>query len=154
MKRIYLIFTIIFLSSCAAKKETPAPEVNCWGYVSKAIELRKQKDFQGSLRQIELHGLCDKSEVRMSYYYHLGWTYYEMNEYSKAVDAFTEGLKTEPQYVYAYWRRGLAYEKLGEFAKAEADYKQAYEIGMSKDPDKFLEVLEKNPDVKEKLKKY
>jgi tetratricopeptide (TPR) repeat protein len=154
MRSLYLFITLLVLSSCASNEAHISKEENCWSYINKAIEFRKQKNHQSALQQIELHNRCDKSEVRMSYFYHLGWTYYEMGEFKKAINAFSSGLETEPNYLYAYWRRGLAYEMLGDSLSAENDYKKAYEIGMkSKSPEKFLEQLEKNPEIKEKLVK-
>jgi tetratricopeptide (TPR) repeat protein len=124
---------------------------NCWSYIKKASTLREQKNFPAALEQIELHNQCDTSKVRMSYYYHLGWTYSDMGEYAKAIEAYSEGLKTEPQFPFAFWRRGIAYEKLGKAAEAQADYRQAYTLGMEDNPVKFKEFLENNPDVAEKL---
>ncbi len=87
----------------------------------------------------------------MSYFYHLGWTYYEMGEYDRAIAAFTEGLKTQPDYLHAYVRRGLAFEKIGNFKSANNDFSRAYKLGMEGDSQKFLEYLEKNPEIKAKL---
>ncbi|RYY02211.1 MAG: tetratricopeptide repeat protein [Gammaproteobacteria bacterium] len=124
---------------------------DCWRPLKKAMEFREQKNFNAALEQIELHNQCDKSEERMSYYYHLGWTYAEMGESTKAIEAYSEGLKTQPNYPFAFWRRGLAYEKLGKIAEAHADYKTAYTLGMKNNPEKFKEFLNENPDVAEKL---
>lgn len=124
---------------------------DCFSPLKKAIAFREQKNFTAALEQIELHNQCDKSKVRMSYYYHLGWTYAEMGEYTKAVEAYSEGLKTEPGYPFAYWRRGLAYEKLSKAPEAQADYKKAYDVGIEKNPEKFKEFLNLNPDIAEKL---
>ena len=74
-----------------------------------------------------------------------------MGEFTKAIDAYSEGLKTDPNYPFAYWRKGLAYEKLGKIAEAQADYKKAYTLGMENNPDKFKEFLNENPDIAEKL---
>ncbi|GGY72021.1 hypothetical protein GCM10011613_16190 [Cellvibrio zantedeschiae] len=124
---------------------------NCWIPIKKAIEFREQKNFNAALEQIELHNQCDTSKERMSYYYHLGWTYAEMGEFIKAIDAYSEGLKTQPNYPFAYWRRGLAYEKFGKAVEAQADYKKAYEVGMEGNPEKFKEFLNQNPDIAKKL---
>ena len=77
------------------------------------LNLEKNKQHEKSLDEIEKHGACDKSEVRMSYHYHKGWTYHEMGMFAEAVGEYTEGLKTQPNYMHAYWRRGLAYEAMG-----------------------------------------
>lgn len=128
-----------------------ALQPDCWIPLKKAIAFREQKNFNAALEQVELHNQCDKSKERMSYYYHLGWTYAEMGEAAKAIDAYSEGLKTQPNYPFAYWRRGMAYENLGKATEAQADYKKAYDLGMQKNPEKFKEFLNENPDVAEKL---
>ena len=124
---------------------------DCWSYIRKAAGLREQKNFNASLEQIELYNQCDTSKVRMPYYYHLGWTYADMGDYAKAVDAYSEGMKTEPNLPFAYWRRGIAYEKLGKAPEAKADYAKAYALGMEENPEKFKNFLNENPDVAEKL---
>ncbi len=124
---------------------------DCWSPIKKAVAFREQKNFNAALEQIELHNQCDKSKIRMSYYYHLGWTYSDMGEYQRAIDAFSEGLKTDPNFPFAYWRRGLTYEKLGKTIEAQADYKKAYTLGMESNPEKFTDFLKDNPDVAEKL---
>lgn len=143
---------VLLLSACSATK-TVVNDENCWLYVKKATELRTQKRYNESLEQVEKHGACDKSSVRMSYHYHKGWTYYEMGDYEKAIQEFTEGLKTQKGYMYAYWRRGLAYEALGNFEAAESDYRTGYEVGLKEHGEKFFEYMEKNPSVKEKFMK-
>ena len=124
---------------------------DCWKYIRKAADFREQKNFNAALEQIESYNQCDTSKVRMPYYYHLGWTYADMGDYNKAIDAYSEGLKTDPNFLFAYWRRGLAYEKLGKTSEAQADYKEAYETGMEKNPEKFKDFLNENPDIGEKL---
>jgi len=124
---------------------------DCWIPIKKAMKYREEKNFNAALEQIELHNQCDKSNERMSYYYHLGWTYAQMGEFTKAIDAYSEGLKTQPKYHFAYWRRGLAYEGLGKILEAKADYKKAYDLGMENNPEKFKEFLNENSEVAEKL---
>lgn len=124
---------------------------DCWSYIRKAVQLREKKQFNESLLQIELHNQCDTSNVKMSYYYHLGWTYSEMGELNKALQAYTEGLKTEPNYLFAYWRRGLAHEKLGDTKAAKADFEKAYLIGAQNKPEEFKKFLSDNPSIAEKL---
>jgi Tfp pilus assembly protein PilF len=60
-------------------------------------------------------------------------------------------MKTDPHYPFAYWRRGLAYEQLGKAQEAQADFKQAYDLGMQDNPEKFKEYLKDNPDIAKKL---
>ncbi len=154
MKYIILILSLLVVACSTEKVARIDSQEDCWGYIGQAIKYRKSKNYSEALKEIEKHNVCDlkaKSESRMSYFYHLGWTHYEMGQYREAISDFTEGLKTQPDYLYAYWRRGLAFEKLGELSKAKSDYARAYEIGMKNNPQKFFEAMEKNPEIKEKL---
>src|SRR5437868_3038497 len=82
MKNTAIILISMSLISCAVKKETTSPaEKDCWVYIRNAIKLREQKKYQMALDETEKNGACDKPEAGMPYYYHLGWTYYEMGDY-------------------------------------------------------------------------
>ncbi len=151
MKKWIAAGLLPILAACSNSQYDSVSQRDCWAYVGKAIELRESGKYQESLDEIEKHGSCDKSEVRMSYFYHKGWTYHEMGKYRKAVHAFAKGLETQPDYIYAYWRRGLAYEALGDMEQAKENYRQGYEIGVKEHGYEFFEFMDKNPDVKAKL---
>ena len=69
---------------------------DCSAAVPRAIELRAAGSYEAALEQLEMHNRCDKSPVRMSYFYHLGWTYHEMGRYEEALQAYDNGLLTQP----------------------------------------------------------
>lgn len=127
MKRVFVALLLILLTACSGGAHKSVSGENCWTYIKKAADFRESGRYEESLAAIEEHGACDKSEVRMSYFYHKGWTFHEMGEYQKAINAFTRGLETQPDYIYAYWRRGLAYEALGDMDQAEKNYRKAYD---------------------------
>lgn len=130
MKIFYVLGLAFLILSCTSTNEKSTKVENCWGYISNAVKFRSEGKYEDSLLEIEKHNVCDKSEIRMSYFYHKGWTLYEMKEYQRAVEAFTSGLETEPNYIYAYWRRGLAYEAMGEIQNAQESYRQGYELSL------------------------
>lgn len=150
-----ILIALILLTSCSTERPTKVKQdEDCWSYIRNAVKFRADKNYPAALSEIEKHNSCDLkagSDSRMSYFYHLGWTYYEMGEYDRAIAAFTEGLKTQPDYLHAYVRRGLAFEKIGNFKSANNDFSRAYKLGMEGDSQKFLEYLEKNPEIKAKL---
>jgi tetratricopeptide (TPR) repeat protein/serine/threonine protein kinase len=57
-----------------------------------------------------------------------GIAYYEAGNNVKALEAYNQSLKLDPQYAYAYKHRGIVYEKLEEKTKALADYNQALKL--------------------------
>jgi tetratricopeptide (TPR) repeat protein len=51
-----------------------------------------------------------------------------LKNYNEAIAHFTNAIRLGKYYIDAYFNRGLCYEKLGNKAAAEADYKQALNI--------------------------
>jgi tetratricopeptide (TPR) repeat protein len=49
-------------------------------------------------------------------------SHFKSGEYEKVIEKFTEVIKLDPNYAYAYNNRGSAYDKLGEYQKAIDDY--------------------------------
>ena len=151
MSKAFVILLLIALTACSSSRHESVSGEDCWTYIRKAIDLRGSGKYNESLAEIEKHGACDKSEIRMSYFYHKGWTYHEMGEYQNAVDAFSRGLETQPDYFYAHWRRGLSYEALGDTVQAQKNYRLGYEVGVNEHGNKFFEYMDKNPEVKKNL---
>jgi tetratricopeptide (TPR) repeat protein len=48
-----------------------------------------------------------------------------LGEVQKALKDFNEAIKRDSSYREAYYNRGIAYEKLGNYKKAVNDYNQA-----------------------------
>lgn len=151
MKIVFEVVALGIVCFLPLSLQAEQKKEDCWSYLRNAYTLRVMGAYQESLDEIEKHGACDKSEVKMSYFFHKGWTFHEIGEHQKAITAFTEGLKTQPEYLFAYWRRGMAYEALGDVENARKDYKKGYELGVAQHGDKFTEFISKNPPAKEKL---
>lgn len=62
-------------------------------------------------------------------YVNVGNIYYLGKLYDKAIEEYSSAIEknTHRRHV-AYFNRGMAYEKLGEFAKAETDYRTVMEL--------------------------
>jgi tetratricopeptide (TPR) repeat protein len=50
-------------------------------------------------------------------------------DWDTAIACFTEAIRINPDYAKAYYNRGVAYEELGEKAKAATDFAKAKELG-------------------------
>ena len=61
-------------------------------------------------------------------YYNSGMAYYKKQEYDKAITAFSEARKINPDYSEAYYNRGNAYWGEVDFDKAIVDYDKAIEL--------------------------
>ena len=49
--------------------------------------------------------------------------------YTEAIRLYDEAIKLNPNYAGAYHYRGIAYKALGNYVKAESDFKKAKELG-------------------------
>jgi type IV pilus assembly protein PilF len=58
----------------------------------------------------------------------LGAGYFQRDQTSIALDEFTEATKIDPDYALAYNGLGLVYAKLGEDAKADANFKKSIQL--------------------------
>jgi tetratricopeptide (TPR) repeat protein len=65
--------------------------------------------------------------VRVRNYLESGKEFYRNDEDSKAVDAFQQAIKLDPEFAEAHFRLGLAYDALGNEQEAEQSYKKAVE---------------------------
>ncbi len=65
-------------------------------------------------------------------WFNRGWMALILYEdYPSAIDFFTKAIDCDPQYAEAHYNRGLAYEMMGDKAKAKACYEAAHEIDPS-----------------------
>ena len=61
--------------------------------------------------------------------YNAGYVYLVyLKDYPSAISSFTEAIKTDSSYYEAYFNRGYAYELMGSYDHATADYKKALKI--------------------------
>ena len=57
-----------------------------------------------------------------------GNRFMKKGEYDRAIAAYTQAIKLNPKYAYAFYNRGFTYKKKGEYDKAIADYNQAIKL--------------------------
>ena len=57
-----------------------------------------------------------------------GNDFLDREDWDTAIVCYTEAICLDPNYAVAYNNRGLAYEEIGEKAKAAADYAKAKQI--------------------------
>jgi len=62
--------------------------------------------------------------------YCLGTYYARRAEYDKAIDCVSKAILHSPQMPYAYYNRGLAYQKTGKSAEARKDFSKSGELGL------------------------
>lgn len=65
----------------------------------------------------------------------LGYMYLDdETKYEEAAQLFTQAIQANPDFVYSYCNRGVAYEYLEEYDKARADYKKALTLKTNFEP--------------------
>ena len=62
-------------------------------------------------------------------YRNRGWLYCKLKNYNAALVDFNQAVALSPNDNLAYHFRGLAYEKLGDKQRAQADAAKARELG-------------------------
>lgn len=98
---------------------------NAWPWITMGIYRRELKQYDKALAALKEAAKRDEdgpgSGPGMAVYYHTGWTLHEAGRYAEAVKAYGKGLPHQPDYRYAFYRRALSYEALGERDKAKKD---------------------------------
>ena len=95
-------------------------------FINHATYLRRLELFRESLTALrsaqkieELNG-----HPSMMTEYNLGWSLYELNRFEESIQAFTKGMPQQPDYPFAYLRRGLAFYKQGKKVNAKEDFSE------------------------------
>ena len=103
-----------------------------WPWVSLGYYYRDLRQYERSLEALKEALEFDEngpgSGPGMAVYYHTGLTLHATGRYAEAVDAYTKGIPRQPDYGYAYYRRALAHEALGNRAFARQDLLKALEF--------------------------
>jgi tetratricopeptide (TPR) repeat protein len=151
--RLLLSIVIIFqISGCSDRID----EADCWALLDNVKSNREAGNIDLAFKEIAEISNCLASinvQKGMRYYYHLGWLHYEADAYEKAIEAYNMGLQDQPDYAFAFWKRGQAHEALGNIEKSIEDYKSAVRVGQKTLPN-FEQILIDYPDVKANLEKY
>lgn len=105
---------------------------NAWPWIELAMYRRDKKQYDESLAALAEAEKRDEdgpgTGPGMAVNYHRGWTLHEAGRYAEAVKAYTKGLPHQPDYAFAYYRRALAHEALGDRAKAKKDLTRAAKL--------------------------
>jgi tetratricopeptide (TPR) repeat protein len=96
-------------------------------FANRGIVYMAMEDYQRAIQDFTtaMRLRPDFGEINVN----MGNVYYVDKSFAKAIAEYTTALekKTSREFV-AYLNRGMAYENLGDYDKAEADYRSAQEI--------------------------
>jgi cytochrome c-type biogenesis protein CcmH/NrfG len=85
----------------------------------------------------ELENIVQKDAKNREAWVRLGNLYFDTDQYTKSIDAYTKALELQPNDPDVITDRGIMYRKIGEFEKAAAEFRRAAEI----DPTHLNSVL-------------
>ena len=94
--------------------------------INAGLYLRYNYEYEESLELLLLAKRYDDIEehASMMTQYHLGQTYHQLGKYEQAIEEYTLGIPAQPDFSFAYYRRGLAYHALGQIDNAKADFQK------------------------------
>ncbi|MGE5562553.1 MAG: tetratricopeptide repeat protein [Bacillota bacterium] len=90
-----------------------------------AAMARTKGDYERSLDLLNSLPQEFADQLGMKFYYHRGWTLTKLGRFDEAILDFTEGLKTQPDYPWAFIRRACAYAGAGRLDYAVSDLETA-----------------------------
>jgi tetratricopeptide (TPR) repeat protein len=96
--------------------------------IARGATYREMGDYDAALNELDAmvkeHGRQDG----MMFHYHRGSTLTKLARYEEAVQDFTAGLETQPDYTWAFVARACAYAQQGDIAHAVNDLRRALEL--------------------------
>ncbi len=123
-------------------------------FINYAFYLRAAGRASDSLAPLKSAEAMDKAKgwTSMMTQYHLGWTFQELKKHEEAVAAFSRGIPSQPEFAYAYYRRGLSQEALGRKDRARADFEKVNKLIKRSDRGNTSE--NELPELRKKLNEY
>ncbi len=100
------------------------PPTQHFEYINHAAYLRRLELFHESLVPLKAALNLDQlgAHASMMTQYNLGWSLYELGRFDEAHEAFTTGIRHQPDYAFAYLRRGLVFYHQGKKASARENF--------------------------------
>ena len=90
--------------------------------IGHAAILRLRGEYELALEMLNSLVPEFRDSLGMKFHYHRGWTLMHLGRFDEAIADFSEGLKVQPDYPWAYLRRACAYAQTGELQLAEEDF--------------------------------
>ncbi|HMJ93588.1 MAG TPA: tetratricopeptide repeat protein [Allosphingosinicella sp.] len=82
---------------------------------------RLQHDYAQALAELDQLVARQGPQEGMKYFYHRGWTLRLLGRFEEAIAAFTEGMKTQPDFAGSFLQRSCAQAGVGHLDQALAD---------------------------------
>ena len=100
-------------------------------YDDKALYFIDKREYEKALSYLEIVIKTDISSLKAWAYFQIGYCYDELGNYTKAIEAYKQAIRIDPDYAIAHYNLGVIYGHLGFHKDAIEAFKQAIRI----DPD-------------------
>jgi len=100
----------------------------------KAFYFIDKREYEKALPYLEIAIKTDISSLKAWAYFQIGYCYVELKSYIKAIEAYKQAIRIDPDDAIAHYNLGISYDQLGFDKDAIEAYKQAIRIN----PDYFL----------------
>lgn len=101
-------------------------------YYNRALTFKEMNQIERAIRDLKTVSLIDTSHYQAQY--ELGNISFEQNDYYGAIELYHKCLKINPDFIWAYYKRAQAYDRLRKYPGAIKDYNYFYDQA----PDSFL----------------
>jgi len=116
----------VFGQESKAKKDLDYDEA-----YKKALYFINKEEYDKALLHLEVAIKTDIMSLKGKAYVNIGLCYGNLGNHAKAIDAFKQAIRIDPEYASAYYNLGTAYNSLSLYRDAIDAFKQAIRI----DPD-------------------
>ena len=97
----------------------------------KALYFIDKREYEKALPYLEIAIKTEISSLKAWIYFNIGFCYERLGVYTKAIEAYKQAIRIDPDFAITYYNLGLTYYELGFYEEAIEAYKQAIRI----DPD-------------------
>jgi tetratricopeptide (TPR) repeat protein len=122
--------------------ERPKPY---WSLIGVARVARIQGQYDAALKQLDELLAMWSASPGMPVLYHRARVFFLQEKFALVIEALDRGMQYQEDYAFAYFYRGCAHARLGDFVKAVADAEKA--VALAKAPP-INEAWERTPAAK------
>ena len=97
----------------------------------KALYFIDKREYEKALPYLEIAIKTEISSLKAWIYFNIGFCYERLGVYTKAIEAYKQAIRIDPDFAITYYNLGLTYYELGFYEEAIEASKQAIRI----DPD-------------------
>ncbi len=94
----------------------------------KALYFIDKKEYEKALPYLEIAIKTDISSLKAWAYFYIGFCYDKLKTYTKAIEAYKQAIRIDPDEAIAHCNLGFAYDQLGFHIDAREAYIQAIRI--------------------------